>query len=83
MKLLKTSIAIVGITLCVAACNKTASQNNAADENVVNAAAPDMNAPAANAAAENAALGSNMATPANAAANATGNGAKTDNGPRG
>jgi hypothetical protein len=82
MKLLKTSIAIVGITLCVAACNKTATQNNAAEENAVNAAAPEANAPEANAAAENAALG-NMAAPANAEANATGNGAKTDPGPRG
>lgn len=77
MRMLKTSIAIVGIALCVAACNKTTTQNNAADENAMNAAAPDMNAPAANAAAENAAIENN------ATANATGNGSKTDPGPRG
>ena len=73
MKFLKASIVALGLTLCVAACNKTPK----AEDNTMNAAAPEAAAPEANAAAENA------TTDNNAVENATNNGDKTDTGPRG
>jgi hypothetical protein len=72
MKLLKASIIVIGITLCVAACKKTESQNTATD-NTITATAPAPAAPEMNAAAAN-----NMAAPDNA----IGNGDRTDDGPR-
>jgi len=79
MKNLKAIVAIVGIAFCLSACPK-----KPADENAMNAAAPEANASAenaaaANVAAENAALG-------NASAQQKGNpnsGERTDTGPRG
>ena len=72
MKLLKASMLVIGITLCLAGCKKT--NHNAVQENTANAATP---APAP--ADMNSAVGNNAATPANA----TGNGDRTDTGPRG
>ena len=74
MKLLKTSIAIVGVTLFVAACNKTET-NNAAAENTVVA---ENSVTTENAASENVATENSEVAPANA----TGNGSKDDTGPR-
>lgn len=81
MKNVKAIIAIVGIAFCLSACPKKPTANNA-DENSVNAAAPQANeaaenAAAANVAADNAALG-------NASTKAKPNGGeRTDTGPRG
>jgi hypothetical protein len=81
MKNLKAIIAIVGIAFCLSACPKKPVTNNA-DENSMNAAAPEANAAAENVAAdnvadENAALG-------NASTKAKPNGGeRTDTGPRG
>jgi len=79
MKNLKAIIAIVGIAVCLSACPKKPTANNAADENSVNAAASEATTPEANAAAENAVVDNNAATPANV----TNNGERTDTGPRG
>lgn len=79
MKLFKAIAAVAGMALCVTGCNMTKHEN--AEQNSVNAAAPENAAPAANAAANagaNAAA-NNMAAPANA----TNNGERTDTGPRG
>ena len=83
MKNVKAIVAIVGIAFCLSACPKKPAQNMAADENSVNAAAPQSNeaaaenAAAANVAADNAALG-------NASTKAKPNGGeRTDTGPRG
>jgi hypothetical protein len=72
MKLFRASIAVVGMALCVAGCNKNAAQNADANAPIAEApAAADMNAMDVNA------VGNNTAAPANA----TGN--KQDTGPRG
>lgn len=79
MKQFKAIAAVVGMALCVTGCNVTKHEN--AEQNSMNAAAPENAAPAANAAANadaNAAE-NNMAAPANA----TNNGDRTDTGPRG
>lgn len=80
MKQFKAIAAVVGMALCVTGCNLTKHEN--AEQNSVNAAAPENAASAANAAANaeaNAAAENNMAAPANA----TNNGERTDTGPRG
>lgn len=77
MKQFKVVAAVFGMTLCVAACHKTQTENSAED-NSMNAAAPEAATPEANAAAENAAV-ENSAAPENAA----NNGERTDTGPRG
>ncbi len=74
MKLLTATIVIAGLTLALGACNKTGS--NSADENAVNAAAPDAYGPQSNATA-------NDVDNNSAADNQDGNGTRTDGGPRG
>jgi uncharacterized lipoprotein len=78
MKRFKVTVAVLGMTLCVAACNKTRTTNSSED-NSMNAATPEAATPEANAAAENAATENNVAVPENAA----NNGERTDTGPRG
>jgi hypothetical protein len=78
MKNLKAIVAIVGIAFCLSACPKKPTNNTAADENAMNAAAPEAAAPEANAAAQNAAMGA-KANPGNSDRNAE----RTDTGPRG
>jgi hypothetical protein len=80
MKQFKAIVAVLGMALCVTGCNLTKNQN--AEQNSVNAAAPENAMPAANAAANdaaNAAVENNSTAPANA----TNNGERTDTGPRG
>lgn len=84
MRLLKTSIAIVGVTLLVAACNKTETSNESTENTVVTEnSVTTENAATENGAMENVAT-ENVATDNSdvAPANATGNGSKDDNGPR-
>ena len=79
MKLLKTSIAIVGVTLFVAACNKTDNSNTATENTVISEnTVTTENAAMENMATENVATENSEVAPANA----TGNGTKDDQGPR-
>ena len=77
MKQFKAIIAVLGMALCVTGCHLTKHKN--AEQNSVNAAAPENAAPAAANAAANAAAENKSAAPANA----TNNGERTDTGPRG
>lgn len=80
MKQFKAIVAVLGMALCVAGCKQTKTEN--ADQNSMNAAAPENASPEANAAANadaNAAVENKMSAPANA----TNNGERTDTGPRG
>lgn len=80
MKQFKAIAAVLGMALCVAGCHPKGDAN--ADQNAVNAAAPEAAAPETNAAANeaaNAAVENNSAAPANASTN----GERTDTGPRG
>lgn len=79
MKLLKTSIAIFGVTMLVAACQKSATSENTTTENTTT----ENTVTSENAATENTAT-NNEATDMNevAPSNAVGNGTKDDSGIR-
>lgn len=65
MKLLKPSIAIFGVTMLVAACQKNATNENTTVENTVTTE----NAATENTTAENVVTDSNEVTPSNAMGN--------------
>jgi PBP1b-binding outer membrane lipoprotein LpoB len=68
----KAVATILGLTLCLAACQKTKTQNSATDTSVNAAAMTDVNGTDQNAALDQ-----------NASANTADNGERTDTGPRG
>ncbi len=83
MKLLKTTVVVAGMALAFAGCQKKTAN---VDENSMtitteNTAAPDVNAADMNATDMNAT--STTTTTMNTTENATGNGTRTDPGPRG
>jgi ABC-type glycerol-3-phosphate transport system substrate-binding protein len=67
MKLFKTSIAIFGVTMLVAACHKSATNETTTTENTVTTE----NAATENTAAENVATDNNEVAPSNAVGNHT------------